>query len=182
MSQEIDARCNKVIQAGLVHGAVFCATNAAGDFTYTSALGERTLLSGEKATQRADDILCLAAATGLVTTIAVLQCVEDGTLSLTDDILDIAPELRDKQVITGHSKFADGQKPTMEPLRGPTTLQMLLTHSSGVVFDVLNEHVDRWRRTFAPQDPNAQLTTPRFEMGGRGGMAITLVLGRSKVA
>ncbi|OAA81069.1 Beta-lactamase/transpeptidase-like protein [Akanthomyces lecanii RCEF 1005] len=123
MSQEIDARCNKVIQAGLVHGA-------------------RTLLSGEKVTQRTDDILCLAAATGLVTTIAVLQCVEDGILSLTDDILDLAPELKDKQVITGHSKFADGQKPTMEPLRGPITLQMLLTHSSGVVFDVLNEHID----------------------------------------
>lgn len=158
MSQELNARCDKVIQAGLVHGAVFCAANAAGDFTYTSALGERTLLSGEKAPQRTDDVLCLAAATGLVTTIAVLQCVEDGAIGLNDDILDLVPELKGKQVITGHSKFADGQKPIMEPLMGPITLEMLLTHSSGVVFDVLNEHVGRWRRTFAPQDPDAQLT------------------------
>lgn len=158
MSDDIEARCNKTIESGFVHGVVFCATNAAGDFTYTKALGNRTLLSGEKTAQRTDDILCLAAATGLITTIAALQCVEDGTLSLADDISTLLPELSGKQVITGHTKFVNGQKPIMESLTKSITLESLLTHSSGVVYDILNEDVGRWRRTFAPQDPDTELT------------------------
>ncbi|KAK0387346.1 hypothetical protein NLU13_5659 [Sarocladium strictum] len=176
MSDSITERCNKVIQAGHVSGAIFCATNAAGDFTYECALGQRTLLSHEKVPQRMDDVLCLSAATGLITTIAILQCVEDGLLSLTEDISRLVPEFHQKQVITGHTKFSEGQKPIMEPMNGFITLEMLLTHSSGVVFDMLNEHVGRWRRTFAPQDPDAQLTveeTYTYPLGfqpGRGWM------------
>lgn len=158
MGENLDTRCNKVIQSGFVHGVVFSATNASGDFTYTNAIGNRTLLSGEKTPQRTDDVLCLAVATGLITTIAALQCVEDGLISLVDDVCSLLPELRSKQIITGHTKFADGQKPIVEPLKNPITLDSLLTHSSGVVSDFLNEDVGRWRRTFAPQNPDAQLT------------------------
>ncbi|TQV90081.1 transesterase protein [Cordyceps javanica] len=166
MSQEIDTRCEKAIEGGWVHGAIFCATNAAGDFSYMKALGQRTLISGEKIPQRADDLLCLASATSLITTIAALQCVEDGTLTLAGDISHLAPELAGKQVITGHTRAGSGgdgggssPTPVLEPVQGaPMTLEMLLTHSSGVVFDALHDHVGRWRRAFAPQDPNAQLT------------------------
>lgn len=176
MGSQLNANCQKAIDGGFIHGAVFCATNSAGTFTYTRALGQRTLLSGEKVALRSDDLVCLAGATGLITTVAALQCVEDGLLSLTGDVSSWAPELAAKQVITGHTPAAHGGEPIMEAAGAPITLTMLLTHSSGVVFDFLHPDVGRWRRRFAPPDPDAQTTveeTYTYPLGfqpGRGWM------------
>lgn len=136
------------IDAGKINGAVICASDAEGNFVYDKALGKRTLLSGEKLPQQLDDVLFLASATKLLTTIAALQCVEDGLLTLTGDLSSIAPELASKQVITGFSD--DGETPVLEPLHGSITLEMLLTHSSGVVYDFFNPLITQWNQKFAP--------------------------------
>lgn len=82
------------------------------------------MLSEEIRAQRLDDVLFLASATKLLATIAALKCVEDGLLSLTGDISNVAPELREKQAITGLAK--DDETPILEPAARPTTLEMLL--------------------------------------------------------
>lgn len=151
MADGIETSFQAAIDASKINGAVICATDAEGRFVYDKAFGERTLLSGEKRPQRLDDVLYLASATKLITTIAALQCVEDGLLTLTDDLSLIAPELGAKQVITGFSD--DGETPLLEPPARPVTLEMLLTHSSGVCYDFLNPHVARWREKFAPAPP-----------------------------
>lgn len=148
MADDIETSFQAAINAGKINGAVICATDAEGRFVYNQALGERTLLSGEKRPQRLDDVLYLASATKLITTIAALQCVEDGLLNLTDDLSSVAPELAAKQVITGFSD--DGETPLLELPARPITLEMLLTHSSGVTYDFLNPHIARWRDKFAP--------------------------------
>ncbi|KAH8656248.1 beta-lactamase/transpeptidase-like protein [Tricladium varicosporioides] len=142
------------IDAGTINGAIIYATDAEGHFTYEKILGERTLLSGEKQPHQADDVLYVASATKLLATIAALQCVEDGLLSLTGDLSSIAPELAAKQVITGISE--DGNTPLLEPQARPITLEMLLTHSSGASYHFLNPLINRWREEFAPrpQDPD----------------------------
>lgn len=71
-----------------------CATDAEGHFVYNKALGQRTLLSGEKRPQQLDDVL--SSATKLVTAITALQCVEDGLLTLTGDLSSVTPELAAK--------------------------------------------------------------------------------------
>ncbi|KND92986.1 Acyltransferase LovD [Tolypocladium ophioglossoides CBS 100239] len=147
-ADSIETGFQAAIDAGSINGAVLCATDAEGRFVYDRALGQRTLLSGETRPQRLDDVLFLASATKLMTTIAALQCVEDGLLTLTGDLSAVAPELAAKQVITGFS--ADGETPLLEPAARPITLEMLLTHSSGVSYDFLNPHVARWRDRFAP--------------------------------
>ena len=148
MADDIETRFQATVDAGKINGAVLCATDAEGRFVYDKALGERTLLSGEKRPQRLDDVLYLASATKLITTIAALQCVEDRLLTLTGDLSSVAPELAAKQVITGFSE--DGETPLLEPLARPITLEMLLTHSSGISYDFINPHVARWREKFAP--------------------------------
>lgn len=147
-TDDIETSVQAAIDAGKINGAVICATDAEGGFVYEKALGERTLLSGEKQPQRLDDVLYTASATKLMTTIAALQCVEDGLLSLTGDLASVAPELSAKQVITGFSD--DGESPLLEPAARPITLEMLLTHSSGLVYDFMNPHVARWQRKFNP--------------------------------
>ncbi|KAF5013039.1 hypothetical protein FDECE_933 [Fusarium decemcellulare] len=156
MSGGIDTSFQAAIDAGKINGAVLCATDAKGNFVYNEALGQRTLLSGEKRPQQLDDVLFLASATKLIATIAALQCVEDGLLTLTGDLSTIAPELAEKQVITGWSE--DGETPMLEPAARPITLEMLLTHSAGTAYHFLNPSVAKWRERFAAVDDGKQKT------------------------
>ncbi|MCJ1330934.1 hypothetical protein MMC10_007621 [Thelotrema lepadinum] len=147
--ESIETSFQAAIDAGKIHGAIICATDAEGNFTYDKTLGERTLLSGEKRPHQLDDVVYLASATKLLATIAALTCVEDGLLSLTGDLSSVAPELASKQIITGFSE--DGETPLLEPQVRPITLEMLLTHSSGLVYHFMNPHIARWREKFSPQ-------------------------------
>lgn len=147
----IETDFQAAIATGSINGAIICSADAEGHFVYNKTLGERALLSGEKRPHRLDDVLFLASATKLLATIAALQCVEDGLLSLEGDLSSVAPELAAKQVITGFSE--DGATPLLEPQTRPITLETLLTHSSGESYHFTNPLITRWREKFAPAPP-----------------------------
>ncbi|KAH6838589.1 calcium-activated chloride channel-domain-containing protein [Chaetomium sp. MPI-CAGE-AT-0009] len=144
-SESIESAFQAAIASGEAKGGVICATNASGDFTYNAALGERTLLSGEKRPQQLDDMLFLASATKLITSIAALQCVEDGLLTLDGDLSSIAPELARLPVLSSDD---EGAEP--EPAQRPITLAMLLTHTSGLSYDFLLPRLAQWKRVNEP--------------------------------
>jgi CubicO group peptidase (beta-lactamase class C family) len=154
MDGSIETSFQAAIDSGKINGAVICATDSKGNFVYNKAIGERTLLSGEKRPQQLDDVLYLASATKLVASIAALQCVEDGLLTLDGDLSSIAPELGAKQVIKGFAE--DGKTPTLEAAERPITLEMLLTHSAGTAYDFLAPLVGKWRDQFSPPTPDQQ--------------------------
>ena len=145
---DIDTAYHAAIEAGKIHGAIICATDTRGDFTYTSLIGQRTLLSGEKRPHQLNDILFLASATKLMATLAALACVDDGLLTLTGDLSTIAPELAAKQILTG---FSDDGQPILEPQTKGITLEQLITHSSGLVYHFINPTIAKWREQNAPQ-------------------------------
>ncbi|KAK3295254.1 calcium-activated chloride channel-domain-containing protein [Chaetomium fimeti] len=140
-SETIETAFQTAITSGKVKGGVICATNASGSFTYNAALGERTLLSGEKRPQQLDDMLYLASATKLIASIAAMQCVEDGLLSLDGDLSKLAPELASLPVLASDD---EGAQPV--PAQRPVTLAMLLTHTSGLSYDFLVPRLVRWRQ------------------------------------
>ena len=150
MSEELETQFGAAIAAGKIHGAVICATDAAGRFVYNNALGYRVLLSGEERPQQLDDVLCLASATSLITTIAALQCVERGLVTLDGGLSLIAPELEAQKAIMGYS----GEKPTLQPPVVEITLEMLLTHLSGYVYHFLDQYVSRWYTASASHKKN----------------------------
>ena len=145
---DIETSFQAAIDDGKINGAVFCASDTEGRFMYDKAIGQRTLLSGEKCPQQLDDVLYLASATKLIGTIAALQCVEDGLLTLDGDLSSILPELAAQQVITGFSD--DGSTPLLEPASRPITLEMLLSHTSGASYHFLSPNVGKWREKFFP--------------------------------
>ncbi|KAI4241095.1 MAG: hypothetical protein L6R40_004734 [Gallowayella cf. fulva] len=149
MTDNIEPSFQAAIDAGKINGAVICATDAERRFVYDKALGERTLLSGKKLPQRLDDVLFLASATKLITTVAAMQCLEDGLLSLTGDLSSVAPDLAALQVLTGFSD--DGETPILESPARPITLEMLLNHSSGLTYDFMNPHLVTWRQKYDPR-------------------------------
>lgn len=148
--EDIETSFQAAIDAGKINGAVICATDGEGRFVYNKTLGDRTLLSGEKVPQQLDDVLFLASATKLIATIAALQCVEDGLLTLDGDLSTVAPELASKEVITGFSE--DDETPILQPAVRPITLEMLLTHSSGLIYHFMNPLVAKWREKFSASD------------------------------
>jgi CubicO group peptidase (beta-lactamase class C family) len=137
-----------------INGAVFNARNKNGTFTYNEALGTRTLLTGESKPQTQNDMLYLASATKLITTIAALQCVEDGLLSLDSDLTPICPALGSKKVLKGFTDD-ENRSPILEPVNQPITLRMLLSHSSGVTYHFLDPAIGAWRERFGNANANA---------------------------
>ena len=144
---EIDTAFKAAMDSGKINGAVLCATDSEGHFTYNSAIGERTLLSGEKRPQQLNDMLFVASATKLIATVAALKCVDEGLVSLTQDLSFIAPELASKKVLTG---FSEDGEPLLEDPARPITLEMLVSHSSGLTYHFLDPKIAQWREKFSP--------------------------------
>ncbi|KAJ5734916.1 transesterase [Penicillium malachiteum] len=145
-TDSIENSLEAAINAGKLNGTVVCASNTTGSFVFNKTFGERTLLSGEKRPQQLEDVLFLASATKLLTTVATLQCVDAVILKLDGDLSSVAPELASKQVLTG---FADDGTPLLEGANRPITLRMLLSHSSGLSYHFMDHNIARWRENFA---------------------------------
>lgn len=81
--------------------------------------------------------------TKLMTSVAVLQCVEQGKLDLDRDVRPMFPKMGQYGIITG---FDDEQNTaTFAPNSSPITLRMLLSHTSGHEYDVFNPLLGKWR-------------------------------------
>lgn len=149
--ESMEAKFDAAIAGGRVNGAVICATDTKGNFTYNKALGHRTLQSGEAVPQQLDDILFLASGTKIITTISALQCVDQGILTLDGDVSEFAPELTSQNVMKGFAE--DGETPIMEPNSGPITLRMLLSHSFGQSYHFFNPDLMKWQAKNNPAIP-----------------------------
>ncbi|KAJ5751683.1 beta-lactamase [Penicillium odoratum] len=160
MAADIETSFHAAIDAKSIHGVVICATNSEGSFEFKESFGTRTLLSGETRPQALDDVLFLASATKILTTIAALKCADQGLLSLDGDLSSIAPELAAKQILTGFTE--DCQTPLLEPASRPITLRMLLTHSSGLCYHFMNPLVARWREKFAGSETDRRTVEELF--------------------
>lgn len=90
-----------------------------------------------------DTVCWLASMTKLVTSVAVLQLVERGKLTLGTDAWDYLPELRDTKVLVGFD--AEGSA-TLAPPETPIIIRQLLTHTAGFSYDTWNAQTDRFMR------------------------------------
>jgi CubicO group peptidase (beta-lactamase class C family) len=80
----------------------------------------------------------------LLTTIAALQCVERGLISLDDDVSQALPELKDLQII---SAGADEGTFELTPAKSKITLRHLLSHTSGINYDAMDPLTLAWRKS-----------------------------------
>jgi CubicO group peptidase (beta-lactamase class C family) len=66
-----------------------------------------------------DTVVRLASATKIVTTVAVMQCVDQGLIGLDDDVEEQVEELRGIRIIKGW----EGDEPVLEEKRGRITVR-----------------------------------------------------------
>ena len=100
----------------------------------------------------------IASCTKLMTCIAVMQCVERSLLDLDADVTSVLHELKGLELLTGFDP--ETGKPLLRKPNKAITLRMLLTHSSGMSYDIFNPILQKYRAAMgqkvAPGDTIAQ--------------------------
>lgn len=91
----------------------------------------------------ADTIFAIASMTKAITTAAALQLVEQGKVQLDEPVSKYLPQLAKLDLLEG---FDAAGKPVLRPSQTGITLKHLLTHTSGLCYDIW--HGDMFRYTF----------------------------------
>jgi methyl acetate hydrolase len=137
---KIDVVVNGAVSAGNVPGVVALAADDKG-VMYEGAFGKRNLVTGAAMTP--DTMFWIASMTKAVTSVAAMQMVEQGKLSLDNPITDVVTELSATQVLEG---FDASGVPKLRPPKRPITLRHLLTHTAGFSYDLWNKDIERYMK------------------------------------
>jgi CubicO group peptidase (beta-lactamase class C family) len=135
---DIDSILRGAVNAREVPGVVAMAATDRS-VIYEGAFGLRCL--GTQARMSTDTIFRIASMVKLLTSVAAMQLVESGKLSLDDPASNVDPELGAIPVLTGFD--AKGHPQLRPPLR-PITLRNLLTHTSGFSYPLWDETAVRY--------------------------------------
>ncbi|MDE2435976.1 MAG: beta-lactamase family protein [Sphingomonadales bacterium] len=137
-----DSALKAAIGAANIPGASVALIDRDGT-TYSRAFGHADIAA--ETPMREDTVVQIASMTKAITSIAAMQLVEAGRLSLDAPIGDVLPELAAPEVLTG---FADDGTPQSRPATRPITLRHLLTHTAGFGYPFIHPDILRW---FAPK-------------------------------
>ncbi|EIM90648.1 beta-lactamase/transpeptidase-like protein [Stereum hirsutum FP-91666 SS1] len=133
MLRSLQFECDRLLDAKFgetgLPGAQFIALSRNGTTLYSRSLGTKAINSAEPMTD--DTMFWMASCTKILTSMCILKCVEKGLVTLDEDILGHIPELA-KQLV--RQDTTEPGKFDLVPRKGPITLRMLMTFTSGVAF------------------------------------------------
>jgi CubicO group peptidase (beta-lactamase class C family) len=111
-----------------VPGLIFAATNRDGDIIFEHASGK--IGAGRSEPMTTDNVVWIASCTKMITGVACMQLVEQGTLELDDvELVErLAPELKAVKVLQEDGSLKDKEK--------GITLRMLLSHTGKYLLQV----------------------------------------------
>jgi methyl acetate hydrolase len=169
----IDTVLRQAVAAGEVPGVVAMTASDRG-ITYDGAFGKRDL--GAATAMTRDTVFRIASMTKTVTTVAALQLVEQGRLSLDGALPEIDPALNAPLVLEG---FDAAGAPILRPARNRITLRHLLTHTAGFSYEAWNANTLRYvAASGMPSTSTGRLAALRmplaFEPGERWHYGINL--------
>ncbi|KAK0663559.1 Acyltransferase mokF [Lasiodiplodia hormozganensis] len=139
----------------------FGAVNRSGTFKYLKTFGDDAQ-PGHNADPSDDvDVLwTIASSTKFITTIAALQCVDKGLLTLDGDIGDILPEWKNPKILTG---FTESDEPIFVPAKNTVTLRRLLSHNSGIAYAFESPTLQKYQELRGPQ-PHPTTVKEAYEL------------------
>ena len=130
---------------------------------WSGAFGTRDSASGIPV--KPDSIFSIASMTKAITTTAALQLVERGLLNLDEPVSKHLPQFEKPDLLTG---FDAAGKPVLRPCTKPITLKHLLTHTSGLVYDIWDRDLLRYEAAARGTPAERKRPTPLlFEPGAR---------------
>jgi methyl acetate hydrolase len=153
---------DEALRAGIARRkipAVVAMVASANKTLYTGAFGQR---DSSGVPVHVDSIFQIMSMTKAVTTAAALQLVEQGKVHLDEPVARHLPQFEKVQVLAG---FDSNGQPSLRPPTTSPTLRHLLTHTSGLCYDIWDEDMFR----YTSKNPESQ-TLPgplMFEPGKR---------------
>lgn len=106
-----------------------------------------------------DTFTYVASLTKLLTAICLLQLVERGQVTVDEDLRLRLPFLSDVQILRG---FDQDDQPILEENHEPITLWHLLTHTSGLTYDIPSELLMKWRKAVGRHKVNLSWSEEGF--------------------
>jgi CubicO group peptidase (beta-lactamase class C family) len=155
----IDDVLRRAVEAREVPGVVAMAATDRGVF-YEGAFGTRNLSGGSAMTT--DTVFRIASMTKAVTSVAAMQMVEQGKLTLDGPLPEIDPAVNAPQVLEG---FDGSGQPKLRPARRPITLKHLLTHTAGFGYEQWDANMVRYvKATGMPPTSSGKLAAYRMPL------------------
>ena len=135
---QLEQYFKKACDSGQLAGGV--ATVASRNhLIWQHSFGHRQL--GGQTAMTPDSLFWIASLTKAVTTLAALQLVERGLLALDAPVGALVPELAGAQVLDGFDALGS---PKLRPARSDVTLRQLLTHTSGLGYEMWDAGLKAW--------------------------------------
>jgi len=157
--RQIDAALQRAVDAKEVPGVVAMAASDKG-LVYEGVFGVRDLAKGPAMTR--DTVFRIASMTKAVTSVAAMQLVEQGKLSLNDPVPNIDPALGAPQVLEG---FDGSGAPILRPAKRPITLRHLLTHTAGFTYEMWDSNTQRYvKQTGMPSTASGKIASLRMPL------------------
>ena len=134
----IDALLIKACEQGVIPGAVAGVTDSR-DVVYHGAFGWAD--PGRRDSLNECAVFRLASMTKLITAVAVMRLVDQGLVALDDPFTRHLPEFSEVGVLEGW----DGGIPRLRPPTRAPTLREVLSHCSGLSYEVWNADILRYQ-------------------------------------
>ena len=128
-SSTIDAALRSAVERKDVPGVVALVTDRQR-VLYQGAFGVTDVASGRPLS--ADALFRIASMTKAITSVAAMQLVEQGRMSLDDPAAKYLPELANLKVIKSFNAATGDYK--LRPVAKPPTVRHFLTHTSGLAY------------------------------------------------
>jgi len=90
---------------------------------YSKSFGSRTFDTTKDAPLQTDSVLWIASLTKLVTSIACMIAVEQGLVTLDENVREIVPELKDLDLLVGFEEGESSRKPILKKVTAPISLR-----------------------------------------------------------
>ena len=122
--------------------------NSNGNFLVKESFGTTNLQDPKAPSFDADTTTMIFSCTKIITSIAALQLVEQGKLSLDDPVEKYVPRISNVQVLESVSNDADGKpQPVLRAAKEKPTVMQLLLHTAGFSYDFFDHPTLAWRMT-----------------------------------
>jgi CubicO group peptidase (beta-lactamase class C family) len=135
---------DKAVESGKVPGVAIAAIDKSGSMLFSHTSGPVNVIEPAKGSVGLDSVFALASCTKLVTTVAALQCVDRGWVTLDAALDEHLPELTSLDLIGPKAGDETGYVLSTPQRRG-ISLRELLTHTSGVAYDMLSPQLSAWQ-------------------------------------
>ena len=142
MTDKLDALFQKAVDSKSLPGIAAAIYDASGKAVYSKAFGKNNVDDDSAKPYTTSTQTLMFSTTKLIASVAALQLIEQGKLSLTDPAEKYVPEIAKIQVIDG--KDSDGKFKLRAAKTKPTILN-LITHTAGFTYDFFDHDTLAWR-------------------------------------